>query len=77
MKARQKKKKVAIFFSAPEIYLPVCVLQEELRMAKIQLELCPEEDMEARAKDRERELSVSSGDEPTVTFIKNIWGHWT
>ena len=47
-------------------------------MAKIQLELCPEEEeMEARAKDRERELSVSSGDEATVTFIKNIWGHWT
>ena len=44
-------------------------------MATIQLELCPEEELEARA--RERELSLSSGDEATVTFIHNLWGHWT
>ena len=52
--------------------------KDELRMATIQLELDPEEDYEARKRElKERELSVSSGDEATVTFIKNLWGHWT
>ena len=52
--------------------------KDELRMATIQLELDPEEDYEARKRElKERELSVSSGDEATVNFIKNLWGHWT
>ena len=52
--------------------------KDELRIATIQLELDPEEDYEARKRElKERELSVSSGDEATVTFIKNLWGHWT
>ena len=52
--------------------------KDELRMATIQLELDPEEDYETRKRElKERELSVSSGDEATVTFIKNLWGHWT
>ena len=46
-------------------------------MATVKLELCPEEEFEARTKERGRELSVSSGDEATVTFIHNLWGHWS
>ena len=42
-----------------------------MRLAKIQLELFPEEEEDLE------ELPVSSGDEATISFVRNIWGHWT